>query len=93
MGTLAANGSSSMTAGNAEKEHFMKIGIIGTGDVGCACAMAAVTRASARTIILVNRTRKTARAAATDLRYGIPLGRKVEILDGDYDALRVLALC
>jgi len=65
----------------------MKIGIIGTGNVGCACTMAAVIRGSAREIVLVNRTRKTAQAVATDIRYGIPLGRKVEISDGDYDDL------
>jgi L-lactate dehydrogenase len=65
----------------------MKIGIIGTGTVGCACAMAAVNRGSAREVVLVNRTRKTAEAVATDLRYGVPLGPKVAIVDGDYDAL------
>ena len=65
----------------------MKIGIIGAGTVGCACAMAAVNRGSARQIVLVNRTRKTAEAVATDLRYGTPLTPKVEITDGDYDAL------
>jgi L-lactate dehydrogenase len=62
----------------------MKIGIIGTGNVGCACAMAAAMRGSAREIVLVNRTRKTAEAVATDIRYGIPVGRKVDITDGDY---------
>jgi shikimate 5-dehydrogenase len=56
----------------------VKIGIIVTGNVGCACAMAAVTRSSAREIVLVNRTRKTAEAVATDMRYGTPLGPKVE---------------
>jgi L-lactate dehydrogenase len=66
----------------------MKIGIVGTGNVGCACATAAVTRGSARTIVLVNRTRKTAEAVATDLRYGTPLGPKLDIVDGDYDALQ-----
>jgi L-lactate dehydrogenase len=65
----------------------MKVGIIGTGNVGCACAMAAVLRGSAREIVLVNRTRKTAQAVATDIRYGIPLGRKVDITDGDYEDL------
>jgi L-lactate dehydrogenase len=68
-------------------EHCMKIGIVGTGHVGCACALAAVTRGSARTIVLVNRTRKVAEAVATDMRYGVPLGRKVDIVDGDYAAL------
>jgi L-lactate dehydrogenase len=65
----------------------MKLGIIGTGNVGCACAMAAATRSSAREIVLVNQTRKAAEAVATDIRYGTPLGRKVDIVDGDYDAL------
>src|SRR6202045_911881 len=66
----------------------MKIGIVGTGTVGCACAMAAVNRGSAREVVLVNRTRKTAEAVATDLRYGIPLGPEVDIADGDYAALK-----
>jgi len=62
----------------------MKLGIIGTGNVGCAIALAAVTRGSAREIVLVNRTRKTAEAVATDLRYGTPLAPRVDIRDGDY---------
>jgi L-lactate dehydrogenase len=66
----------------------MKLGIIGAGNVGCACAFAAVTRGSAREVVLVNRTAKTAEAVATDMRYGTPLGAKVDIVDGDYDALK-----
>jgi L-lactate dehydrogenase len=62
----------------------MKLGIVGTGNVGCAIALAAVTRGSAREIVLVNRTRKTAEAVATDLRYGTPLTTKVDISDGEY---------
>src|SRR5246127_3857263 len=65
----------------------MKFGIIGTGNVGNAIALAAATRGSAREIVLVNRTRKVAKAVATDLRYGIPLGPRIDISDGDYDAL------
>lgn len=65
----------------------MKIGIVGTGNVGSACAMAATLRGSAREIVLVNRTRKTAEAVATDIRYGVPLGRKIDICDGDYTDL------
>jgi len=49
--------------------------------------MAAVCRESAREIVIVNRTRKTAEAVAIDMRYGTTLGRKVDIVDGDYDAL------
>jgi L-lactate dehydrogenase len=66
----------------------MKIGIIGTGNVGCACAMAALNRGSAREIVLVNRSRKTAEAVATDMRYGTTLGPKVDITDGDYEDLK-----
>jgi L-lactate dehydrogenase len=65
----------------------MKLGIIGTGNVGCAIALAAVTRGSAREIVLVNRTRRTAEAVATDIRYGVPLSPPVDIKDGDFDAL------
>src|SRR5258708_11826953 len=62
----------------------MKLGIVGTGQVGCAIALTAVTRGSAREIVLVNRTRKTADAVATDIRYGTPLCDRVEIGDADY---------
>jgi L-lactate dehydrogenase len=65
----------------------MKLGIIGTGNVGCAIALAAATRGSAREIVLVNRTRKVAEAVATGLRYGIPLGPRIDIIDADYDGL------
>src|SRR5271167_4144169 len=65
----------------------LKLGIIGTGNVGCAIALAAVTRGSAREIVLVNRTSKTAEAVATDIRYGTPLSPKVDIRHGDYGAL------
>src|SRR5499427_2584208 len=50
--------------------------------------MAAVTRGSTREIVLINRSRKTAEAVATDMRYGTPLGPKVDIVDGDYDDLK-----
>jgi malate/lactate dehydrogenase len=66
----------------------MKIGIVGTGNVGCACAMAAVIRGSAAEIVLVNRTRKTAEAVATDIRYGVPIGNRVNIFDGDFGDLQ-----
>ena len=65
----------------------MKLGIVGTGQVGCAIALAAATRGSAREIVLVNRNRKTAEAVATDIRYGTPLCPKVDIRDADYDGL------
>ena len=69
-----------------------KIGIIGVGAVGCACALACVNRGSARELVLVDRTRKRAEAVATDLRYGTPLLPKVTITDGDYADLAGSAL-
>lgn len=65
----------------------MKLGIVGTGNVGCAIALAAVTRGSARDIVLVNRNSKVAEAVAIDLRYGTPLGPRLDIAHGDYAAL------
>src|SRR6202049_4584877 len=65
----------------------MKVGIIGAGRVGSACALAAVVRGSAREIVLVDRTRKRAKAMATDLRYGAPLCPKTTVVDGDYEDL------
>jgi L-lactate dehydrogenase len=37
------------------------------------CRLAAAVRSSARMIVIVGRTRKRAKALATDLRYGAPL--------------------
>jgi len=65
----------------------MRIGIVGTGAVGCACANAVVMRGSAREVVLVDRTPARARAVATDIRYGTPLFPSVEIMDGPYAAL------
>jgi L-lactate dehydrogenase len=65
----------------------MKVGVVGVGAVGAACAVALVTRGSAREIVLVNRDRKRAVGVATDLRYGTPLTPTVEIRDGEYGDL------
>src|SRR5262249_41761135 len=61
-----------------------KLGIVGVGAVGCACALSCVNRGTARELVLADRTRKRAEAVATDLRYGTPLAPKVTIVDGDY---------
>jgi L-lactate dehydrogenase len=70
----------------------MKIGIVGTGAVGSACAIATVMRGAARELILVDRTHARAKGLATDMRYGTPLSPIVEIADGDYDDLAGAAL-
>ena len=65
----------------------MKLGVIGAGAVGSACAFALILRGQARHIVLVDRTRQRAKAVATDLRYGAPLAGRTEIEDGDYGDL------
>jgi L-lactate dehydrogenase len=68
-------------------ERRMKVGIIGAGRVGCACALAVTMRGVAREVVLIDRTRKKARAVATDIRYGTPLAAPVAVRDGDYTDL------
>jgi L-lactate dehydrogenase len=70
----------------------MKIGIVGAGNVGRACALALVGRGCAREIVLVDRTRARAEAVATDIRYGFPLLSRAEISSSDYDGLADSAL-
>jgi L-lactate dehydrogenase len=70
----------------------MKVGIVGTGQVGRACALALVARGCARHVALVDRTRARAEAVATDIRYGLPLLPRAEISAGDYDELAGSAL-
>jgi L-lactate dehydrogenase len=70
----------------------MKVGIIGAGAVGSACALALVMRGCADEIVLVDRTRKRAKAVATDIRYGVPLSPLCDISDGGYEDLAGAAL-
>jgi L-lactate dehydrogenase len=65
----------------------MKVGIVGVGRVGAACALSLVTRGSAREVVIVDRTRARAKAVVTDLRYGAPLCPEVELREGDYPEL------
>jgi L-lactate dehydrogenase len=69
------------------RESVEKVGVIGAGAVGQACAFALVLRASAREIVLVDRVHERATAVATDMRYGAPLSAPVEISAGDWDDL------
>jgi L-lactate dehydrogenase len=65
----------------------MKIGIIGAGAVGAACAMATVMRGCASELVLVNRGRERAKGMATDMSYGAPLSSTTRVTDGDYSDL------
>lgn len=65
----------------------MKVGIVGAGNVGVACLLAMATRGSAREVVVVNRNRAKARGAVTDLQYGVALGPRIALRDGDYSDL------
>jgi L-lactate dehydrogenase len=66
---------------------MMKIGIVGTGAVGAACAMATIIRGCASELVLVNRGRDRAKGMATDMGYGAPLSSTTKVTDGDYSDL------
>lgn len=65
----------------------MKVGIVGAGAVGSACLLSLVMRGSAREIVLVNRNRKRAEGAITDVQYGAVLSPEVELRAGDFGDL------
>jgi L-lactate dehydrogenase len=64
-----------------------KVGVVGLGAVGQACAFALVLRGSCREIVLVDRTHERATAVAADMRYGAPLAPTVEITGGNWGDL------
>src|SRR5712671_5050352 len=70
----------------------MRVGIVGAGAVGSACALALIMRGAAREVVLVDRTRERARAVVTDIRYGAPLSQWVDIREGDFNDLTGAAL-
>jgi L-lactate dehydrogenase len=70
----------------------MKIGIVGAGAVGAACAMAILMKGCARELVLVNRDRNRAKGMATDMGYGAPLSSTTTLRDGDYSDLAGAAL-
>ena len=65
----------------------MKVGIIGVGAVGSACAIALMQRGSARELVLVDKTPARTRAVALDMRYGAPVSPVVDVRDGSYEDL------
>ena len=64
-----------------------KVGVVGVGAVGQACAFALMLRGSAREIVLVDRAAQRATGVAADMRYGAPLAPTVEITSGDWSEL------
>src|SRR5216683_5703873 len=70
----------------------MKVGIIGAGAVGMACAFATVMRGCATEIVLLDRNRKRARGVVSDLQYGAALSPAVTLVEGDYNDFAGAAL-
>jgi L-lactate dehydrogenase len=69
------------------------VGIVGAGRVGAACALALVTRGSAREVVIVDRTRARARAVVADLRYGAPPVQRLGCATATTSDLDVPASC
>jgi len=65
----------------------MKIGIIGAGAVGTACAFAIVMRRCASELVLLDIDKKRARSVVRDLRYGATPSPAVTLIDGEYPDL------
>src|SRR3954449_5492843 len=66
---------------------LQKVGVVGVGGVGQACAFALMLRGSAREVVLVDRSAERAAGVATDMRYGAPLSPAVDIRSGDWGDL------
>jgi L-lactate dehydrogenase len=64
-----------------------RVGVVGVGRVGQACAYAMVLRGSCRELVLVDRTPERALGVATDMRYGAPLSPPIDLEAGDAAAL------
>ncbi|MBO4221553.1 lactate dehydrogenase [Bradyrhizobium neotropicale] len=60
-----------------------KVGIVGAGAVGAACAMALSLRRSADEVVLVNRTPAKSVGVATDITYGAAMGDVTAVYSGD----------
>jgi L-lactate dehydrogenase len=65
----------------------MKIGIIGAGAVGTACAFAVVMRGCADELVLLDRNSKRARGVVCDLQYGAAISPAITLIASDYDDL------
>lgn len=68
--------------------NLQKIGIIGCGDVGSACAYALMDSGLFTTLVLIDRNREKADGEAMDLSHCLPFIKPMEIIAGDYPDLR-----
>lgn len=65
----------------------MKIGIIGTGNVGATAAYALLMQGIGREIVLVDLDKKRAAAEAADLSHAVPFAHALKVRSGDYGEL------
>ena len=70
----------------------MKIGIIGTGNVGKACAIATIIRRCCNELVLVDKNQRLAEAVAIDMQDGAMLSQHMTISAGQFADLRDAAL-
>ena len=70
----------------------MKVGIIGAGAVGTACAKAMLLRGSCHEIVLIDKNKRRAKGVAADLSHGAVLCPPTEILAGGYEDLAGAAI-
>lgn len=70
----------------------MKIGIIGLGSVGKACALSVVLRGCARELVLIDKIQALTNAVAHDMQYGALLSPRIDIYSGDYSDLKDCAI-
>ena len=62
----------------------MKIGIVGSGQVGATCAYAMVMRGVGREIVLIDLNHKRAQAEADDILHAVPFAHPMQVRAGDY---------
>lgn len=62
----------------------MKVGIVGSGNVGAAAANAMVLRGVAREVVLVDINTKRAQAEAEDILHAVPFSNAVMVRAGDF---------
>jgi len=70
----------------------MKIGIIGAGFVGAACAKSMMLRGSCDEIVLIDIDKRRARGLANDISHGEQLCHPTRIIPGGYEDLRNAAV-
>jgi len=66
----------------------MKIGIIGSGQVGATAAYAMVMRGIGREIVLLDLNQKRAQAEADDISHAVPFANPLEVRAGEYSDLK-----